>query len=692
MLFTDLIPWLCWLFPTFGAVAAVLLNKANRQVMNITVIVMAALGWIMALLLLPNLLNYNYVDKQAFWFSLGGGKSLGVGMLIDPLSIILINVVALLGFLIVVYSTKYMKDDPNLSRFWFFMSLFISSMLLLVLADNLILMFVGWKLVGLCSFGLIGYYYQDKKENWIGGPAPFPFQKPSRAALKALLVTTLADMALLAGIIIIYLFSGTFNFITLIQTAGTWLPAMAATPGVLAITCVLLLLGPFGKSAQFPFHEWLPEAMAGPTPVSALIHAATMVKAGVYLIARLLPIFFFAAWIATPAIPEALTFFIFAAAIGAFSAFLAGSQAIVAKELKKALAYSTMSSIGYMVLALGVAGLSSSSLVEGTASGIFFLINHGIFKVILFLCAGVVIHASGSIYLSEMKLSRQKMRYTWAFMWIGTLALVGVPLFSGFWSKDSVLAAAWSGGQYLLFTVGLVTVIMTAFYSFRMMGMIFHGGSTITAPQQPEQEDHMDAPKHEQGEASWVMLAPIGILAVITMVIGFTGPLVSSFLTNAFDKYFTDSLGLVIPIATSGSTVLSGFGLEIVVAVASTLMIIVGAYPAWRLYVQHKSQPEIIIAKSGALKSIYNFLWNRWYIDAFYNKVFVNTTLALREPLQKYIESPLDRAINRGVPASLEGASKQLKKIQTGILSINMLYFLVFLVIVFVVLWLGGFL
>ena len=690
MLLSDLIPWLCWIFPTIGAVAALILNKVNRKAMNLTVIILAALGWVMALLLIPNLFDFNNVDKQAFWFSLAGGNSIGVGMLVDPLSIIMINVVAFLGLLIVIYSTKYMQDDPNIARFWFFMSLFISSMLLLVLADNLILMFVGWKLVGVCSFGLIGFYYQDKKEHWIGGPSPFPFQKPSRAALKALLVTTLGDMALLAGIIIIYLYSGTFNFLELIQTAGIWLPAMAATPGILALTCVLILLGPFAKSAQFPFHEWLPEAMAGPTPVSALIHAATMVKAGVYLVARLLPIFFIGAWVLTPAIPESLTFFIFSAIIGAFTAFLAGSQAIVAKELKKVLAYSTMSSIGYMILALGIAGLSSTTLIEGTVSGLFFLINHGIFKVILFLCAGIVIHASGSIYLSDMKLSRQKMRYTWAFMWIGALALVGVPLFSGFWSKDSVLAATWTSGQILLFTVALITVIMTAFYSFRIMGMIFHNKTEINP--HAEIEDHEDAPKHEHGEANWIMLIPIGILAVLTVIIGFAGPLISSFLTQGFEKYFTESLNLVTTVTSGSTPLLSGLNLEIVVAIASTLMIAVGAYPAWRIYVQHKSTAKDIVEKNSGLRAMYNFLWNRWYIEAFYNKVFVNATLAIRDPVKRYIESPLDRVFNNGIPAIFNGLSKQFKKIQTGILSVNMLYFLVFLVITLAILWLGGFL
>jgi len=188
------------------------------------------------------------------------------------------------------------------------------------------------------------------------------------------------------------------------------------------------------------------------------------------------------------------------------------------------------------------------------------------------------------------------------------------------------------------------------------------------------------------------MLAPIGILAVLTMIIGFSGPLVSDFLTNVFTKYLTGTLHLVATNSAASTAALSGLGLEIVVATASTLMIILGAYPAYRLYIQHKSNPETIIGKSGGLQSIYKFLWNRWYIDAFYNKVFVNTTLAAREPLRKYIESPIDRALNNGVPRIFNGLSKQFKKIQTGILSVNMLYFLAFLVIALLVLWLGGFL
>lgn len=689
----DFAPWLSWIFPTIGALAALALNKINRKAMNITVISMTLLGWIMTLLMIPTLLSNSVIDKSLFWFSIAGGE-VNVGLLIDTLSVIIANVVSFLSFLIMVYSTKYMAEDKSIGRFWFFMSLFMASMLLLVLADNFIMMFVGWKLVSICSFGLIGYYYRDEKEHWIGGPAPFPFQKPSRNGLKALLMTTFGDTALLAGIIIIYLYAHTFNFLELLQTANTWLPEMAATPGLLALTCILLLLGPFAKSAQFPFHEWLPEAMSGPTPVSALIHAATMVKAGVYLIARMLPIFFFAVWVATPSYSEALTFFIVAAAIGAFTAFLGGTQAIVAKELKKALAYSTMSAIGYMVLALGVAGLSADSLVAGTSSAIFFLINHGIFKVVLFLSAGVIIHASGSIYLNHMNLSPNKMRFTWGFMWIGALALMGVFPLSGFWSKDSVLLACLESGQYAIFAVALISVILTSFYVIRLMGLVFHTGTPDgNVHREEEFQDRKLHPEHIHGaEGHWIEVLPYGILAVLTVLIGLVGPIVSEYLSSTFQTYYTTSLGLSIAgeVVVTHS-ILSGLPLEIIVGIVSTLMIVIGAIPAYKYYLSSKAHPDNILPKAGLPRLIYNFLWNRWYINAFYTKVFMEPSIVLGKLVQQYIENPLNQAINGDIPEGFKIISNGFRKIQTGKLRINMIYFLVLFLIALILLWLGGF-
>lgn len=659
-----------------------LLFAKLKKMRDLSAVLFSFLGLLMATFLIPGLFSYSYVDKPVFSITLPDGGVLSFGLLIDPLSIILANVVAFLGFLIMVYSLKYMENDHGLTRFWFLMSLFIGSMLLLVLADNLILMFIGWKIVSLCSFALIGYYYSDNKEHWIGGPAPFPFQKPSRCGLKALIYTTFGDTALLAAIIILYIYSHTFNFIQLYQTAAAWLPEMAKTPGMLALTSILFLGGVFAKSAQFPFQEWLPEAMAGPTPVSALIHAATMVKAGVYLVARMVPVFFYALWVANPHYPEASVFFLSVAASGVFTAFMTGTQAIVAKELKKVLAYSTMSQIGFIMLALGVSGLSPNALVGGVSAGIFFLISHGILKAALFMGAGVVIHFSGSIYLSDMHFSRKKMWLTQLFMWIVALSLIGVPPFAGFWGKDDVLIASLQSGQYVFFVLALASVALTCFYTIRFMGLIFH------------REQH-EEPNEAHEEVSKLELVPYGILAALTVAIGLIGPLVTSFFQETFSKYYTESLVPHLVVATTNSASANSglttfLPLTVLVPVVSVITIAVVAIPAYRLYISHKMQPEQLVISHASLKRIYNFLWNRWYIDAFYNRVFADGVLAVREPLVRFIERPIDYTLNEKIPQLFATANRGIKKLQTGVLSVNILYMLAFLGLVALILLLLG--
>jgi NADH-quinone oxidoreductase subunit L len=674
----DIVPWLIWVFPAIGAILSMVLAKAGRTARGVIVVIFSFLGWLMAAFMIPDLFtsNLSYLDKQSFWFSLPFGTGIHVGMLVDALSIILANIVAFLGLLILVYSLKYVEDDPNSGRYWFLMSLFMSGMLLLVMADNFILFFIGWKIVGLCSFALIGYYYSDEKEHWTGGPSPTPFWKPSRAGLKALLVTSVGDISLLAGIIVIYLYSGTFNFMELLNTAQVagsgWLVTMAANPGILALTAILILGGPLAKSAQFPFQEWLPEAMAGPTPVSALIHAATMVKAGVYLVARVLPIFFVGYWMLN--LPEASVFFILVAVIGGFTLFLGASQALVAQELKKALAYSTMSTIGYMMLALGVSGLTPGTLAEGMSAGIFFLINHGIFKAALFLCAGIIIHISGSIYMPDMKLSRRKMNLTWLFMWIAALSLIGFPPLSGFWSKDAVLLTCWQSGQYGLFAVSLITVILTALYTVRLMGMIFNKKQTLE-----KDDDH-------KKRTSSLMLAPLGLLSACTVAIGLAGPWVNTFLSDVFKRYVTESLGLVSvtnAVTTTGSNTIF---LEIMIALASTAMVAIGMVPAYRLFISHKADAENLLSKHSGLRRIHQFLWNRWYFEAFYNAAFVKTALAMKEGAVHFVENPLDRLLNVEVPAFFAGVHRTAKKVQTGILSVNLLYFLLLIAAILIIL------
>lgn len=685
---SSLFPWLCWALPAAGCFIPLAIRSGSAKVKGLPVVLLTFASMVMALLMIPSITSGGYSDITAFWFSIPGGGSVGMGMLVDPLSIIMASVVAFLSFLIMVYSLKYVEGDPSAGRYWFLMSLFVGGMLLLILADNLILFFIGWKLVGVCSYGLIGYYYQDEREHWIGGPAPHAFQKPSRAGLKALLVTTFGDVALLASVIIIFIYSGTFNFMELYQTSGTWLAGMAQTPGLLTLVAVLFLAGPLAKSAQFPFQEWLPDAMAGPTPVSALIHAATMVKAGVYLVARVLPIFFFAYWVASPGCPEAAIFFYIVVASGTITIILGGTQALVALELKKYLAYSTITAIGYMMLALGVSGLSPGSLVEGVSAGIYHLINHGIYKAALFLCAGILIHVSGTIYVNKMGLSSKSMRLTWIFMLIAGIAMTGAPPLSAFWSKEGILKACLERGQYLPFIIAIVTVVVAIFSLIRVMGLIF--SSKASGEEQGAVAHSSHGGKSHEGEAPLLMLFPPAILVGLTIVISFVGPWLGGLLSGIFEGYMADTLGLPLESLQGSHALPEQFPLSLVLFAVSVIMVVIGAIPAYRMYVQRKADAADLLARHMLLRSAHGLFWNRFYLDALYNKVFVEWTLAVRSPLAKHIEGTMDAAINVGIPSLVAAASKSLRRMQTGILSVNIIYFIVLLVaLILLSFWLG---
>jgi len=668
----NLAPWLCWLLPLIGAPLTLVSARFSSRLRDFIAISFSFLALVMSMLLIPNLINRVYYDEGMAWISVPYLKPIGIGMLIDPLSIILANVVAFISFLIMVYSLRYMHGETGVTRYWFMMNLFIGGMLLLVLADNFILFFVGWKIVGFGSYALIGHYYRDEREHCIGGPPPTDFYQPSHCGLKAWMMTTVGDVCLLAGMLLLFIYSGTLNFMELYRTTPNWMADVAATPGMLALICILLLGGPIGKSAQFPLHEWLPEAMAGPAPVSALIHAATMVKAGVYLVARLLPIFFFGYWIG--GYSEAATFFVLAAGIGAFTAFLTGTQAMVSLELKKALAYSTMSHIGYMMLGLGVAGLSSGALVIGYTSGIFHLISHALFKAALFLCAGSVIHACRSIYMTDMGGIRREMPLTWFFMWVSALSLCGVPLLSGFWSKDAVLQSCLEAQNYWLFAIALITVAVTSFYSIRFMGAVFHGGKSENIVRLEREGVRVE-------KASYIMSIPYGILAVLTVGIGLVGPQFNSFLQSSFKTFFVENLHLI---ASETAVHSNPNTLHLLVPLASVGMILLGGIPAYILYVARRIDPSQMLRRHLSLGIVQSFLWNRWHIDRIYNRIFIDGMLWLRPGVQNLIENSIDLTLNMGVPSFFKIVYSNAKRTQTGILSYNMLYILIFIVAVFI--------
>ena len=624
--------WLIFILPYVGALLTVALRKMGR----LGDYAAAAFAFLSALfaftMLIPVLegqsLTVNSVaplTTSVPWIS---GLGLTVGVLTDAYTAILTNVVAWVSFLIVLYSLEYMKDDGGHNRYFFFIALFIGSMQLIVLSDNLLSLFVGWEMVGLCSYALIGHYWKDETKDWVGTPGEKALGEnqsysPSQAGMKAFVMTRVGDIAMLAGILILFYYAGTFNYQQLAATSGTWVPRLSSA-GLLVPVALLIFGGAVGKSAQFPLHEWLPDAMAGPAPVSALIHAATMVKAGVVLVARIAPLFYFAVVLNTSlGAASVQPFFMTVAWIGAFTTILAASQAMVGFELKKILAYSTISQIGYMMLAVGVAGLgASANFAQGLSAALYQLLSHAIFKACLFLAAGALIHASDSKYISDMGGMRDKMKLTFAAFLIAVASLSGIPPFSGFWSKDAVLGAAWGAGQYALFAVGALTAGMTAFYSFRMLGLVFLGDKSKRLSEVENRGHHV----HEPSPLMWV---PYSILAGLTVIIGLAalaGEVVPSLNIEAslqsaasgYISYLYPGVNLATP---------SG-GLEAAPAGITMLIVVLGFSAAFIFYLGRRMDPSRVVGQTGFMHGLYDFLEKRWYINAIYYKVFVNAPLA----------------------------------------------------------------
>jgi NADH-quinone oxidoreductase subunit L len=621
--------WLIFILPYAGALLTVALRKTGRPA-NIVSVGFSFLSAGFALTMLLPLLEgqaLNVVDsvipKSVPWIS---GLNLTVGVLTDPYTAILTNVVAWVSFLIMVYSLEYMKEDGGANRYFFFVSLFVGSMQLIVLSDNLLSLFVGWEMVGLCSYALIGHYWKDETKDWVGTPGDKALGEdqaysPSHAGMKAFVMTRVGDVAMLAGILILFYYAGTFNYYQLAADSHSWFEGLSRS-GLLVPVALLIFGGAVGKSAQFPLHEWLPDAMAGPAPVSALIHAATMVKAGVVLVARIAPIFYFIA-LANPTLglTSVQPFFMTVAWIGAFTAVLAASQALVGFELKKILAYSTISQIGYMMLAVGVAGLSAD-FAQGLAAGLYQLMSHAIFKACLFLAAGALIHASDSKYVNEMGGMRDRMKLTFAAFLIAVASLSGIPPFSGFWSKDAVLGAAWGAGQYALFAVGALTAGLTAFYSFRMLGLVFFGNRS-------KRLEEVEGSGHHVHEPSPIMWIPYGILAGATVVIGLgalVGLAVPAFNVEAtLDSAATSYVQTFFP---SRAIPLQQASFNAVTSGIVGLFVVIGFLIAASIYILQRTSASRFVGATGFMHGLYLFLYKRWYINAIYYKVFVDAPIA----------------------------------------------------------------
>jgi NADH-quinone oxidoreductase subunit L len=671
--------WLVWILPFVGASLMPAIAKAGKRVRDYAAVGFALASAISAVTLLPLGIHGGQIHSQINWIPM---LNVHAGTLADSLSILMANIVAWISFLIFIYSIGYMHGDRNLTRYWFFMLFFIGSMQLIVLSDNLLMVFFGWEGVGLASFALIGFWYHDRKKDFVGTPGHYAggiqmWASPSHAGLKAFLMTKAGDIMMLSGMFLIFGYAGTFGFTELLQDQS-WATEMANN-NLLVPAAVLIFGGAIGKSAQFPLNEWLLEAMTGPTPVSALIHAATMVKAGVFLVARIGPLFF-----AVSALNSS-QFFEVIAWVGAITAFLLATQALVNPEIKKVLAYSTGSQIGLMMMALGVAGLSSS-FVDGYTSGFFHLMSHAMFKASLFMGAGAVLHAVGSRFMTDMGGIRGKMKKTFLFMMMAGLSLAAAPFItSGFWSKDAIIASVLeSGYQYswALFAIAIMVSFMTAFYTFRMLGMTFFGNKSKFI-QENESTHHV----HEVGAVMWI---PFAILAIASIAVGLIGFAFEHQLHEMFSLYLENSFGIhtahdVLPQASSGFGPFEG--LNPIAVTASVGAFALGALLGGLVYMKKVISPEIV-SKSIVSRAIWKFFYNRWYLNTALYWGAVIGPLAIYRIVWRYFESTIIDGINPGLQGTMTYFSKVIKAGQTGIAQTYLFVFAAGMMIIIMLLFL----
>lgn len=557
------------------------------------------------------------ITRPLFTWIQSGDFVANFSLLFDPLSLVMILMVTGVGFIIHVYSAEYMAGDPGYYRYFSYLNLFIFMMSLLVLADNYLLMFIGWEGVGLCSYLLIGYYFERKSAG--------------DAGKKAFIVNRIGDVGFVLAVLLIFQTFGSVEYLTVFQKVADRFPAPDTEFGVLGAITLLLFLGATGKSAQIPLYVWLPDAMEGPTPVSALIHAATMVTAGVYMIARSAALYSRA--------PEVS---LLVAVIGSITALLAATIAIAQRDIKRVLAYSTISQLGYMFLAVGVGAF---------AAGIFHLVTHAFFKALLFLGAGSVILAlHHEMDLFRMGGMKRYLRWTWGTMLIATLAITGIPPFAGFFSKDEILWEAFSAGEghWVLWAIGIGVAALTAFYMFRMFFLAFHGS--------PPPGAHAHAPK----EPSAIVIVPLAILALFSVIAGFLG-LPEYLGTNLLDGFLEPSFRYRhVPSHVAGHAP----ELEYLLLGAAIVAALVGIGIAYWSYVKDRALPDRL---AGRFSALYQLVWRRFLVDELYDAVLVR-------PIHRISKSFLWQGIDVGVIDGLVNGTAStmlawghvLKKIQSG--------------------------
>jgi NADH-quinone oxidoreductase subunit L len=576
--------WLIPVLPLAGAaINGFLGKKSSRTAVSAVGLFFsgAAFAWALSVVFRVSTDALPYQEYLAHWIR-SGSFSADFALYLDQLSLVMLLVVTGVGFLIHIYSVGYMWDDPSYYRFFAYLNLFMFFMLTLVLANNYLLMFIGWEGVGLASYLLIGFWFTK--------------DSAASAGKKAFIVNRIGDFGFLIGLFLIIQHFGSLDFTKVFAQVHP-MAVENSGAGLLTAIGILLMVGACGKSAQIPLYVWLPDAMEGPTPVSALIHAATMVTAGVYMVSRSHVIFERA--------PMAL---MVVAVIGTLTALFAATIGITQNDIKKVLAYSTVSQLGYMFMACGVGAFSA---------GIFHLMTHAFFKGLLFLAAGSVIHAVGGEQdMRKMGGLRTYIPWTFLTMGIATLAIAGIPPFAGFWSKDEILWKAFSSGPdgWVFWLIGVITAFITSFYMFRLLFMTFFGDYHGAQVDSHGHGSHgHDGHGHgEPHESPMVMLAPLMILAVLSVVGGLVG------IGNRFEHFLEPVFGSGATAEVVGEA--AGHGMELLLMGVSVTVAVLGFILAYVLYISKPYLPQKI---ADGLNGFYTAVLNKYYVDELYAKLFV---------------------------------------------------------------------
>jgi NADH-quinone oxidoreductase subunit L len=616
------------LLPFLGFLINGLLNKKLSGTVAGAIGSLTVLGSFLISVYLFATFQYQYTVHLFDWISVGT-LQIPFSYQIDQLSLIMLLLVTGVGFLIHVYSIGYMHHDENVGKFFAFLNLFVFSMLVLVLGANFVILFIGWEGVGLCSYLLIGFWNKETHNN--------------NAAKKAFIINRVGDLGFLLGIFLIYLTFDSVQYAEVFHKAST----LQIGTGVVTAITLLLFVGAMGKSAQLPLYTWLPDAMAGPTPVSALIHAATMVTAGIYMVLRANVLFTLA--------PDTLNV---VAWIGGITALFAATIGLAQNDIKKVLAYSTVSQLGYMFLALGVMGYSTS---------LFHVLTHAFFKALMFLGAGSVIHAmSNEQDIRRMGGLRKALPITFITFLIGCLAISGIPPFSGFFSKDEILEHAFQHNK-ILWAMGLLTAFLTAFYMFRLLFLTFFGEFRGTEEQ-----------KHHLHESPASMTLPLIVLAILAAVGGFMGaPMFvgKHYLADYLAPLFTYSQRLN-PEAFASEL---DHGTELKLIGASVSVAVLGILFAYVQYVSRRVRPAEDDAQRSAPESL---IYHKYYIDELYNGIFVRPVMGLSKGLYRFVEQGLIDPIVNGFGRVTLGGGQLLRYVQTGFVGLYLILMVVGIVLI----------